>query len=411
VTDQQPLQSEDVYDARPERTRVVLVAILIVLVLMLLALGYFTMTVVTPTGTPRGAAELPAGLQWVRSIYGFGQGEGDQFRRPVDVAVAPDGSMWGTDPQRSRVLGFNPNGSFKSLIHTGPASSDARKLGQPEGVTVGDDGLVYVVDGSSQKIMVFSQTNQFVREWSVPSPLVIAVRNGRAVVGCVPGVAVFTTDGKLLSVWGRAGYGPEEFLTAHGVAIADDGTVYVSDTNNLRIKAYKPDGTLLWVFPKDRTKATPPGVRGQETSATPLLLPTGMTLDGRGRLVLTDAFSFDLVVIEPRKDGASIVGRYGDFGTRDGFFAYPTGVSYDRERDWFVVADTGNDRLQIVRLPGSAAPGLGAAVRRAASGLSPWCALPVILLLLALVIALLRRRAAGRRLPPGDAVEATVEEY
>jgi sugar lactone lactonase YvrE len=388
------------------RTRVVLSTILVILVLMLIGLGYFTVKVVTPAGTPQGSADLPTGLEWVRSVYGFGPAESQQFRRPVDVAVAPDGSFWGTDPSRNRVLGFNSDGSFKSLIHTGPASKEARKLGQPEGVAVGEDGLVYVVDGSNQKIMVFTQANVFVREWSVPSPLVCSVRGGRVYVGCAPGVAVFSTDGKLLSVWGKAGYGPEEFLTVHGIAVAADGTVYVSDTNNLRIKAYKPDGTLLWVWPKSRTTASVTGLQAKDASSTPLLLPTGMTMDGRGRLVVADAFSFDIAVLQPTKTGATVVARYGDYGRRDGYFAYPTGVSYDPNRDWFAVADTANDRLQIVRLPGSGAPGAAAAATRVLYGLSPWCAVPIVLLLIAVVVAFTRRRAVRRSNDAGAGVKA-----
>src|SRR5580698_9716947 len=32
---------------------------------------------------------------------------------------------------------------------------------------------------------------------------------------------------------------------------------------------------------------------------------------------------------------------------------YPTGIAYDKTRDWFAVADTSNNRVQIIRLPGT----------------------------------------------------------
>jgi outer membrane protein assembly factor BamB len=396
-------------DRPASRMRMVLVAALVVLTLMLAGLGYFIVRVVTPAGAPTAAKDLPQGLEWVRSIYGYGQAEGQQFKRPVDVAIGPDGSIWATDPQRNRVLGFNADGSFKGLIHTGPSAKGAAKMGMPEGVAVGEDGNVYVADTGNEKIMVFTQDNRFIREWAVPSPLVLAVRNGRVVVGSGPGVSVHTTDGKLLSVWGKYGNGPEEFNTVHGVAIAANGTVYISDTNNVRIKAYKADGTLLWIWPKDRTVAASTGV-APKSGKTPVALPAGMTLDGQGRLVVADPFSFELVVLDVSEATATVVSRYGAFGSKDGFFAYETGVSYDPARDVFAVTDTNNDRVQIVRLPGSAVPGVAAAAQRALTGVSPWCLVPVILLLLAVIVAVLRRRGQRRSALAEELDEEALED-
>jgi sugar lactone lactonase YvrE len=392
--DRDPVSEDVDYDAARAsgRLRVVLIGTLVLLLLLLLALGYFVAQVVVPSGAPRSAKDLPIGLEWVRSIYGFGPGEGEQFISPVDTAIAPDGSIWGTDPQRSRVLGFNPDGSFRSQLTAGAGKPGPGNLWQPEGMVADSAGDLYVVDRGSQKVMVFDPKGRLLREWEMPSPLEIVVAADRLYVSCTPGVAVVSTTGKLLSLWGSRGIGPEEFDTPHGVAVGSDGTVYVSDTNNLRVKAYAPDGTLLWVWPKNRTTASRAGVRPR-ADVSPLLLPTGMTMDGAGRLVVADAFSNDLVVLRVSKTGANLVGRYGANGSKDGYFSYPTGVSYDAARDWFSVADTGNDRLQVVRIPGSAAPGLDAILGRATSGLSPWCAIPVALIVAAMLFALFRDRA------------------
>ena len=383
-------------DSRSARVRVVLIAILVLLLLLLVGLGYFISKVVTPVGAPGGAADLPLGLQWVRSIYGYGPAEGQQFRRPIDVAIGPDGSIWATDPQRVRVLGFNPDGSYRTLVHTGPTASGKGKMAGPEGLAVGADGLIYIADAANNKIMVFTPQGGFLREWPVPGPLVLAVRDGRVYAGCLSGVAVFTTEGRLLSLWGKRGMGPEEFDTVHGIAIGADGTVYLSDTNNRRVKAYKPDGTLLWIWPKSRTTALRSGVAPKADSENPLQVPAGMTIDGQGRLVLVDSFSFDAVVLRPGKTGAILVGRYGSHGQKDGFFIYPTGIAYDSARDWFAVSDTNNDRIQVVRLPGTASPGLAAAVRRSLLDVSPWCAVPLGLLIAGVLLVVLRRRARNR---------------
>ncbi len=374
------------------RARIALASILALLLLLLVALLVFVFRLVTPPGTPTDSDDVPEGVQWVRSIYGYGPNESQQFFRPIDAAVAPNGIIWGTDSQRARLLGFAPDGTLDGVVHTGPRGTGKGRLGMPEGIGTDQDGNIYVTDTDNQKVMVFGADGRFRREWSVPMPGEVAVRNGRIVVGSVPGLSVFDDTGKLLAVIGKRGQGPDDFETAHGIAIADDGTIYVADTNNARIKAYRQDGRLKWVWPANRTRARKPGA-APTGSTGPLRLPASLTLDGRGRIVVMDAFNFQIVVLEPKEKGAEQVGRYGKPGTADGYFAYPTGIDYDATRDYFVIADTNNDRLQVVRIPDSADPGLIATARRLFANWWAWCCPPLLLILLALALALWRRRA------------------
>ena len=62
---------------------------------------------------------------------------------------------------------------------------------------------------------------------------------------------------------------------------------------------------------------------------------------------------FSLAVFDP--ENGDVIAKYGTYGTEEGTFMYPSGLAYDAERDWFAVADLGNNRVQIVRLPGSSA--------------------------------------------------------
>ena len=60
-------------------------------------------------------------------------------------------------------------------------------------------------------------------------------------------------------------------------ALASDGTVYVSDTNNARVKAYNAQGDLLWIWPDQRATAKKPGagVGGHCIPKDPWLLAYG----------------------------------------------------------------------------------------------------------------------------------------
>jgi sugar lactone lactonase YvrE len=396
--DLHPIDSGYAEDDRPQRLRSALIGILVVLVLLLAGLSYFVVRIMTPLGSTSAGRSTPTGLEWVRSIYGYGPSPTQQFYRPVDVAVGPGGKIWGTDTTRNRILGFNPDGTLSSQVDFGVAATGAGRIQRMEGVATDEAGNLFVADFGADKVAVFAPDGTFIREWPVPVPSDIAVAGGRVVVGSAPGVSVFTTDGKLLSVWGKRGNGPNEFDGAHGVAIAADGTVYVADTLNRRVKAYGRDGTLLWIWPAALSTAPKPGIVPKEGPGG-LQVPSSITIDGSGRLVLVDTFGFDIVVLKPTSKGATLVGRFGEQGVDDGRFTYPFGIAYDVERDWFVIADTTNDRLQIVRLPGSTTAPTIAALRRSMTG--PWsvCAVPLGLLLAAVIIWTLIRR--WRRHPPG----------
>jgi hypothetical protein len=129
-------------------------------------------------------------------------------------------------------------------------------------------------------------------------------------------------------------------------------------------------------------------------------IPAGMTFDAAGRLLVVDPFEFQVLVLDPKKEGV-IVARYGQFGFEDGRFAYPTGVSYDRAHDWLAIADTSNNRVQIVRFPGTSSNIVSGLVKR--MGDRPWylCLLPLILLLVAIAMWVAR----GRRLHDEQAGE------
>jgi hypothetical protein len=128
-------------------------------------------------------------------------------------------------------------------------------------------------------------------------------------------------------------------------------------------------------------------------------------VDGAGRVVVIDMFECALAVFDPA-DG-SLIGKYGDYGDEDGYFFYPTSVSYDPARDWFTVADNLNNRVQVVRVPGSAGDGAAVAtIRRALAGPLRACLLPLALLLLAIVVWAVtrsRRTKVRKRQAPGIA--------
>jgi len=64
----------------------------------------------------------------------------------------------------------------------------------------------------------------------------------RQFIGASAGVAAAASLGGASRTWGVPGTAPGEFDTPHSVAVAPDGSIWVSDRGNARIQRFEPDG-------------------------------------------------------------------------------------------------------------------------------------------------------------------------
>lgn len=377
--------------AENRQRKTVFVALVVVLVLLIVLLAGSAFAVLYwargQSGAPT-AAELPEDLGWVRSIYGWGETLDTSLAAPSDVAIAEDGSIWAVSGSQM-IVGFNPDGSLKQLIQPERGFGQGQ-VNTLESITIGPDDTIYVTDQGKGSIERFAPDGTWLGQWPVALPIEVASDGGDRLgvtgEGSFGILKMLGENAEVLGSWGSRGSGEEQFDLPHGIAFGADGVVFVSDTHNARVKAFDKSGKRLWT-----SEGAPRGYEQSQESTTQSIfqLPSGMTVDGRGRVVVADPFGFNLTVLDPAS--GALIDQYGDFGAEDGFFAYPTGVDYDEDRDWFAVADTANNRIQIVRIPGSGASPI-AAIRRNLVGPVWICCIPLFLLLTAVIAAALRRR-------------------
>ena len=393
------------------RTRFVLASVLVLLVALLVTLVALFANLLQPPGLPDSAtSSTTSGVEWVRSLYGFGPAADEQLLSPSSVAIAPNGDIYATDPIRARIMIFRPDGIFSRLLHTGAGGVGKGQFVRPESISIADNGDLYIADSWAKKIIVFDAHGTYLREWPVDSMARgVFVTGGRVYVLDVGHVIVFDTAGKRIASFGTRGAKPGQIDAYQGI-VARGGRIYVADSYNKRLQSFTESGSLLWALPRqtarrsgpDTRTATGDGSGSGELSAHAWDLPQDLTFDGKGRLVVVDAFTFEIAVVDPRT--GRVEASYGEFGRDDGQFFYPTSIAYDAKRDWFAVADTQNNRVQIVRIPGSGADTLSA-LWRASSSPYRYLVAPAAVLLLAILFATWAgfRLLNVKRRPEGDA--------
>ena len=196
-------------------------------------------------------ARLPPGLSWTEvaavatdsqdRVYVFNRGEhpvmifnregaflncwGEGiFARPHGIFIGPDDAVYCTDDHDHTVRKFTPEGGLLLTLgtsgkpsDTGATSTDYRTIRRagppfhyPTNLALSSVGEMYVTDGYG---------------------------NAR--------VHKFSPEGRLLFSWGQPGSGPGQFHLPHGIAVDQQGLVYVADRENSRIQIFTPDGEYL----------------------------------------------------------------------------------------------------------------------------------------------------------------------
>jgi len=216
-----------------------------------------------------------------------GQVDG-QFFLPNGIAVDTVGNVYVSDlgntstGSAGRVQKFSPDGSFAAALE----GIGLDHFSYPRDVAVDASGGVYVADWGKRRVLLLAgSSGAFVREWAAPEfyPMSLAVddargslyvvtndatnslvvapleggpmtrpepalarggrialdREGRLYVTGANTVRILSPQGALLGQWGSTGSGPGEFREATGIAVDDQGLVYVADYVGGRVQVFR----------------------------------------------------------------------------------------------------------------------------------------------------------------------------
>jgi sugar lactone lactonase YvrE len=195
----------------------------------------------------------------------FGVGPGE-FGSAMGVGINDQlGRVYVADHVNSRIHVYTIDGD---LLFMFPRGGDFTHIGNepdqmwlPIGVDVAADGTVYVVDSGNQRVQKFTPDGELIAVLSplpVLAPQVISVEDDGSYWLSGPrdqDIVHFSPTGELL---GRLVPPEGGFAGPHGTETASDGTVWVADTGNGVVRAYRVG----------ETAAAPPEADTSSTQST-----------------------------------------------------------------------------------------------------------------------------------------------
>lgn len=204
---------------------------------------------------------------------------------PVDLAIREDGGidLLVREGSRHTVLRCNYRGEpVKEMTFTGIPENF---LDMRPGRILWKGGLLYLVDISSLRVAVFDADGRYRRGYELADSLELGQEQARdnsmfgftvdlegSLYFTIPtlfSVYRVTVDGKV-ETFGEAGSSPGKFSIVSGIAVDDDGYIYLSDRNRSVVMIYSPDLKFRYEF----------GYRGVGPDS--LIVPRDLGVDGKG---------------------------------------------------------------------------------------------------------------------------------
>jgi PKD repeat protein len=302
-------------------------------------------------------------LAYVATIGGsYGTGN-NQFKFPTDVAVDAAGNIYVADYANKRVQQYNSSRIYQRTYGTTGVSYVASndRFYYPEGVAVGPDGSIYVVEGYGYRLVKLNAAG--VPQWTVgeagqpgddnahfgylrdvavgPDGRIYTVEawsNARYAPGSNHRLQIFNPDGSYYGGFGGYGSGNYQFDAPAGIAIDHTGKVYIADSGNHRVQIY--NNQLAYVATLGQT-----GVPGSNNSH--FNNPFDVAVDRNGTIYVADEGNDRIQVFDSNLQYVRTIGGGGtgsDFGHFDGWG--PHHLAVDSQGRLYVV-DTGNHRVQV----------------------------------------------------------------
>lgn len=289
---------------------------------------------------PRGGF-LNTGRSVLRWIVGLGSPKHQPtvLQRPQSGAVDDAGRMYVTDVSRAAVYVFDgPAGK----LHVWEMAGPNQRFVAPIGVVPGPAGEMWVTDAELKQVVRLDAEGRPLGSFgqgTLQRPTGIARDPQRGLIyvadTAADDIKVFREDGTQVKTLGRPGEALGEFNGLTHLAYAND-ELYVADTLNARVQ----------IFSLTRDKVRAFGQRGLYVGDMPR--PKGVAVSDDGLVYVVETFYDYLLVFDTHGEFLLPIGGSGN-GL--GQFYLPAGVWTDRAGRVYV-ADTFNGRVVVFQFLG-----------------------------------------------------------
>jgi DNA-binding beta-propeller fold protein YncE len=196
-------------------------------------------------------------------------------------------------------------------------------INRPRDVAVGPDGNRYILDTGNNRVVILDAAGNFVRSFGSTCLL-----NDQGQPSCVD------PDGS-----GPLAVGDGQFREPWGIAVAENGAIFVADTWNGRIQVFDGEGNFLRKWGNFAII--------NETDRNPFWFfgPRGLAIAANGNLLVADTGNKRILQFTPEGD---FVNEVGGGGVVLGRFEEPVDVAVDPNTGNVVVADVWNQRIQVL---------------------------------------------------------------
>jgi trimeric autotransporter adhesin len=331
---------------------------------------------------------------------------------PVGVTVDGFGNMYIVDSWNNRIRKVcKVTGEIVTVAGTGEQSfygdgglAVSAALNDPQGISLDSAGNIYIADMGNNRIRkvdtsgiittvagngntlysrppdngiydgAFFGDNGPATEASITYPVGVALDNTGNLYIAASGehrIRKVSTNGSITTVAGTFGEtgkpgdnGPatEAYFYCSGVAVDGSGNLYIADSGQHRIRKVDTSGNITtvagngeWGTPTDNVPAT----------ATGLMQPEGVTVDGAGNMYIADASNHRIYKVStnasittvagtgyiPDPEYPFIGGYFGDNGAAtEAGLNFPTGIAVDGSGTMYI-ADFYNHRIRTVYAP------------------------------------------------------------
>jgi streptogramin lyase len=210
--------------------------------------------------------------------------------RPSGLSIHPDGNLIVSDSHYSFIRIYSPDGELLRSLG-GKAGKQPGELSYISDVVCDKDGNFYVAEfGENQRITKLDPEGNFIMCWGGPGSepgqfarirAMTLGTDGKLYVAdaCNHRIQVFTTDGKLVRLFGVAGSGDGELSYPYDVAFSPGPTpcLYVMEYGNHRVQKFTPEGKSLGTW------------GGAGRAPGQLSSPWALAVDRHGRVHVVDS--------------------------------------------------------------------------------------------------------------------------